>query len=147
MVGDEWVWTVSMPVLWMALAILTCSLVLTVTSAFTVCLLSRNRLASSTADDVSSSSSLRIQVSSPEHGTVEGNMQRGHEASPSSRTKVCSDMDNLLLTPETKGPDEAFLCPITQDVFQDPVVASDGFSYERNALTLWRKLKPLEPEC
>lgn len=29
------------------------------------------------------------------------------------------------------------LCPITQEVMQDPVVASDGFSYERSAILQW----------
>lgn len=31
------------------------------------------------------------------------------------------------------------LCPITQEVMQDPVVASDGFSYERDAILKWIK--------
>ncbi|KAG2449512.1 hypothetical protein HYH02_005656 [Chlamydomonas schloesseri] len=30
-----------------------------------------------------------------------------------------------------------FLCPITQDLMQDPVVAADGFSYERLAIEQW----------
>ncbi|KAG2431713.1 hypothetical protein HXX76_009212 [Chlamydomonas incerta] len=30
-----------------------------------------------------------------------------------------------------------FLCPITQDVMEDPVVAADGFSYERAAIEQW----------
>ena len=30
-----------------------------------------------------------------------------------------------------------FACPITQDIFQDPVVAADGYSYERRSITEW----------
>lgn len=30
-----------------------------------------------------------------------------------------------------------FLCPITQEVMQDPVVAADGTTYERSAITAW----------
>ena len=31
----------------------------------------------------------------------------------------------------------SFRCPITQDVFLSPVVASDGFTYEKQALLNW----------
>ena len=33
-------------------------------------------------------------------------------------------------------PDE-FFCPISHEVMGDPVVASDGYSYERVALQKW----------
>ncbi|KAK3746970.1 hypothetical protein QZH41_002523 [Actinostola sp. cb2023] len=33
-------------------------------------------------------------------------------------------------------PDE-YLCPISREVMIDPVIASDGFSYERNAIESW----------
>ncbi|GMH36005.1 hypothetical protein BSKO_03873 [Bryopsis sp. KO-2023] len=32
---------------------------------------------------------------------------------------------------------DRFICPITQDVMEDPVVASDGFTYERIAIQRW----------
>jgi len=32
---------------------------------------------------------------------------------------------------------EWFICPITQDVMRDPVVAADGFTYERDAIERW----------
>ena len=37
-------------------------------------------------------------------------------------------------------------CPITYDLFCDPVIASDGFTYERSAITRWlheRRVSPL----
>ncbi|GFR43439.1 hypothetical protein Agub_g4521, partial [Astrephomene gubernaculifera] len=34
-------------------------------------------------------------------------------------------------------PPAMFVCPITQDVMREPVVASDGFSYERAAIARW----------
>ncbi|KAL0963781.1 hypothetical protein UPYG_G00313500 [Umbra pygmaea] len=34
------------------------------------------------------------------------------------------------------APDE-FLCPITREVMKDPVMASDGYSYEREAIMTW----------
>lgn len=35
----------------------------------------------------------------------------------------------------------AFICPITQKVMQDPVVAADGMIYERAAIELWLETK------
>ena len=34
-------------------------------------------------------------------------------------------------------PPDAFICPITYDIMVDPVVASDGNSYERAAIVDW----------
>lgn len=36
-----------------------------------------------------------------------------------------------------EGVPRAFLCPITQEVFEDPVLAEDGFTYERTAIAEW----------
>lgn len=32
---------------------------------------------------------------------------------------------------------EHFRCPITSDVMEDPVMAMDGFTYERSAIATW----------
>ncbi|KAJ1494200.1 hypothetical protein T484DRAFT_1766373 [Baffinella frigidus] len=32
---------------------------------------------------------------------------------------------------------EEFICPITNDIFKDPVLASDGKTYEREGIELW----------
>ena len=32
---------------------------------------------------------------------------------------------------------DSFICPITQEVFRDPVIAEDGRLYEREAITRW----------
>jgi hypothetical protein len=32
---------------------------------------------------------------------------------------------------------DCFLCPITTDIMREPMVASDGFSYERDAIEAW----------
>ena len=44
------------------------------------------------------------------------------------------------------GPPEIFLCPITQELMRDPVVATDGHTYERHAIERWiarRQASPL----
>ena len=37
---------------------------------------------------------------------------------------------------EVETPDE-YLCPITHELMRDPVIASDGYSYERSAMEEW----------
>jgi hypothetical protein len=40
---------------------------------------------------------------------------------------------------------DEFLCPITYELFREPVVASDGHSYERLAIEKWLKSKTTSP--
>eukprot|EP01049_Picozoa_sp_SAG25_P009007 SAG25_NODE_857_length_5044_cov_2.869970_3_plen_674_part_00 len=40
---------------------------------------------------------------------------------------------------------EAFLCPISQEIMADPVVAADGHSYERVAIETWFRSKQTSP--
>ena len=44
------------------------------------------------------------------------------------------------------GPvDEMFQCPITQDIMRDPVIAGDGYTYDRSAIESWFKSKSTSP--
>lgn len=38
-----------------------------------------------------------------------------------------------------------FYCPITMEMMSDPVVAGDGFSYERDAISSWLRHKQVSP--
>ena len=38
---------------------------------------------------------------------------------------------------DTGGVVSSFLCPITQEVMTDPVLTSDGHTYERDAIEHW----------
>lgn len=40
---------------------------------------------------------------------------------------------------------DEFLCPITLELYRDPVVASDGHTYERSALERWFKTNSKSP--
>ena len=44
----------------------------------------------------------------------------------------------------TLAPDWA-LCPITRCVMDTPVMASDGYSYEKEALERWLRINPVSP--
>ena len=41
-------------------------------------------------------------------------------------------------------PDD-FVCPITTEIMTDPVSTSDGFTYERAAITEWLRTKDTSP--
>ncbi|NWH58565.1 WSDU1 protein, partial [Geococcyx californianus] len=55
------------------------------------------------------------------------------------RRKVLQKIDDLrmkMLSDAVAVPDE-FLCPITRELMKDPVIAADGYSYEREAMENW----------
>ncbi len=37
----------------------------------------------------------------------------------------------------SRDPEEYLICPITLKLFNDPVLAEDGYTYEREAITRW----------
>ena len=47
--------------------------------------------------------------------------------------------------PEEGEIPRAFLCPITLEIMTDPVIASDGHTYERDAITKWIRSKGKSP--
>jgi len=53
------------------------------------------------------------------------------------RNKILRELKSIR-EKEMEGniPDE-FLCPITRELMSDPVIASDGFTYERSSITSW----------
>ena len=44
-----------------------------------------------------------------------------------------------------EAPDD-FVCPITAEIMTDPVSTSDGFTYERAAITEWLRTKDTSPK-
>ncbi|KAM4626734.1 WD repeat, SAM and U-box domain-containing protein 1 [Discoglossus pictus] len=46
------------------------------------------------------------------------------------------DLKSKMKAASSNIPDE-FLCPITREIMIDPVIASDGYSYERKAIESW----------
>ncbi|KAF3789273.1 U-box domain-containing protein 52 [Nymphaea thermarum] len=47
--------------------------------------------------------------------------------------------------PNALGPPSHFLCPILQDVMEDPWVAPDGYTYERRAIERWLSNQDTSP--
>ncbi|NXS08944.1 WSDU1 protein, partial [Neodrepanis coruscans] len=55
------------------------------------------------------------------------------------RNKVLQKIEELkttMISVSVPVPDE-FLCPITRELMKDPVIAADGYSYEREAMEHW----------
>ena len=55
---------------------------------------------------------------------------------PSSSTSTHPGSDQI---------DSLFICPITQDIMKDPVICSDGYTYERAAISQWMSTKNTSP--
>jgi hypothetical protein len=43
-----------------------------------------------------------------------------------------------LLQQQVAAPPSLFLCPLTHEVMEDPVVAQDGYTYERAMISQWQ---------
>ena len=43
-------------------------------------------------------------------------------------------------------PPDEYLCPITQELMHDPVIASDGHTYERGAIERWFSKRVVSPK-
>ncbi|KAK9823095.1 hypothetical protein WJX72_000232 [[Myrmecia] bisecta] len=63
---------------------------------------------------------------------------------PQPSTQALSLEPSEAVREEIDLPD-MLVCPITQEVFKDPVVAADGFTYERAAITDWLRKSLTSP--
>ncbi|KAM4024769.1 WD repeat, SAM and U-box domain-containing protein 1 [Anomaloglossus baeobatrachus] len=54
------------------------------------------------------------------------------------------DLKSKMQVASSNIPEE-FLCPITCEIMKEPVIASDGYSYERNAIESWISTKRTSP--
>ena len=66
-------------------------------------------------------------------------MQAEEEAQAASAHAQSQVARKATATAETEGerPPDVFTCPITQDLMIDPVLATDGHTYERRAIEDW----------
>ncbi|BDA41676.1 probable U-box domain-containing protein 37 at C-terminar half [Coccomyxa sp. Obi] len=71
--------------------------------------------------------------------------ENGHANGPSVNEKMAAfAIDHGHIDNDDEAPD-AFCCPITHDVLRDPVVACDGYSYERDAIKDWLRKHDTSP--
>ena len=55
----------------------------------------------------------------------------------SRRRSSSAQLEVEPATREEQEPPDELVCPITQELMQDPVMCADGESYERNAIEAW----------
>ncbi|CAL9701472.1 unnamed protein product [Knipowitschia caucasica] len=57
------------------------------------------------------------------------------------RSKLLRKIEELKSESVCSGVPDEFLCPITRELMKDPVIAADGYSYEREAIGSWINTK------
>jgi hypothetical protein len=68
---------------------------------------------------------------------------QGSDFSICSFCPKCSEVKPIKA--KKQNPPNEFFCPITHEMMVDPVVLTDGFSYEREAIVDWMKLSAISP--
>ncbi|XP_072321089.1 WD repeat, SAM and U-box domain-containing protein 1 [Eucyclogobius newberryi] len=64
-----------------------------------------------------------------------------HIESLGLRSKLLRKLEELKSASVCTGSPDEFLCPITRELMKDPVIAADGYSYERAAIESWINTK------
>ena len=54
--------------------------------------------------------------------------------------------DPSIFCPMCEQPPQEFVCPITHELMEIPVVAQDGFTYEKTAIEDWMRHKQTSPK-
>ncbi|XP_056888886.1 WD repeat, SAM and U-box domain-containing protein 1-like [Takifugu flavidus] len=57
------------------------------------------------------------------------------------RCRLMRKIEALKAEESGSGPPDEFLCPITREMMKDPVIAADGYSYERDSIESWLRGK------
>uniref|UniRef100_A0A671XSK4 WD repeat, SAM and U-box domain-containing protein 1 n=1 Tax=Sparus aurata TaxID=8175 RepID=A0A671XSK4_SPAAU len=64
-----------------------------------------------------------------------------HIESVGLRSKLLRKVEELKSESVCSGIPDEFLCPITRELMREPVIAADGYSYEREAIESWINTK------
>ena len=80
----------------------------------------------------------RPATDSGRHRAAAGRRQAGRQAGDRQATVRLEKMGDMPLP-------ESLICSLTQDVFVDPVLASDGHTYTRKAIQEWLRRNPRNP--
>jgi hypothetical protein len=67
-------------------------------------------------------------------------------SSPSSAENPAPLSSPVTASSQAISFSSTFICPITQDIMLDPVICSDGYTYDRTAIVAWLKHSRLSPK-
>ncbi|XP_061669915.1 WD repeat, SAM and U-box domain-containing protein 1 isoform X2 [Syngnathoides biaculeatus] len=73
--------------------------------------------------------------------TKESLLSELHIESVGQRGKVLRKVEELKNASVSSGVPDEFLCPITRELMREPVLAADGYSYEKEAIVMWISTK------
>jgi hypothetical protein len=72
-------------------------------------------------------------------------LQQVLQESAALAARMAARVENAADNAATAAPPDNFLCPITNEVMDDPVVAADGHTYEREAIETWFRRRNTSP--
>jgi len=102
--------------------------------------------------DVSKPAAKRLSMNRPfqlpaaKAGAEAGNAGgRGSRGLDDVREVRSTGTSNFLLSTDNENVPEIFKCPISLEPMRDPVMAADGYTYDRQAIERWFQLKSVSP--
>ena len=94
---------------------------------------------------VEESALLEVEEAEEAERTVrEAKQADADEVAPAEDVRPTNEKQRGLKPPS--DPPDAFVCPITQELMDDPVMAFDGHTYERRAIESWLKRRHTSPK-
>ena len=91
---------------------------------------------------------LVLEASAPSVEEAQEYVNLSQKRKKKARSRIAKDA-NAPIRSEQAVPPNIFVCPITQELMQDPVIAMDGHTYEKTAIVRWfdRKLSSPKTGC
>ena len=78
---------------------------------------------------------LVLEASAPSVEEAQEYVNLSQKRKKKARSRIAKDA-NAPIRSEQAVPPNIFVCPITQELMQDPVIAIDGHTYEKTAIAL-----------
>jgi hypothetical protein len=81
-----------------------------------------------------------LETLSPAMREIREKHQKEREKQTQAQAKNDEQIEKQIVTTGGSNMLDCFTCPLTKELFRDPVVLSDGFTYERSAIQQWLDL-------
>ncbi|CAF0965578.1 unnamed protein product [Rotaria sordida] len=81
-----------------------------------------------------------LESLSPEMRAIREQHDKEKDKRNQAKIKRDEQVEKEILTTGGNNMLDCFTCPLTKEIFHDPVVLSDGFTYERSAIQQWLDL-------
>jgi hypothetical protein len=81
-----------------------------------------------------------LESLSPEMRAIREQHQKEKQVQNQAEIKHDDQLEKHIITTGGDNMLDCFTCPLTKEIFHDPVVLSDGFTYERTAIQKWLDL-------